>query len=124
MAIEKRCPRCGHKEFNVDTHVVQGWRVNEYGAYTETTCECIEVTHSPADDDIWECAKCGYEAAGSKLNVTEENSNEEQKEVLDTIERQLAMSGYSVESVTESEITIRDKSADRRFRLTLEEEPG
>lgn len=67
----KRCPKCGCKTFYVTAHVVQDWKVNEYGDYLETMEDCIEVVHYPDDDDIWSCANCDYEADGKKFNVEE-----------------------------------------------------
>ena len=68
----KRCPRCGCEEFLVTAHVTQGWLVDKDGMFKEETQSCIEVTHDPDDDDIWDCPNCGYSAEGSKFNVKEE----------------------------------------------------
>ncbi len=65
----KRCPKCGGQEFLVTAHVTQGWKVDEDGAFIECTNECEEVTHTPDDDDVWVCAKCGHDAAGSEFNI-------------------------------------------------------
>lgn len=67
------CPKCGGRNFIVSAHVVQGWRVDAGGDYLETTEECIEVTHSPDDEDIWVCDDCGFDAAGSEFLVNEED---------------------------------------------------
>ena len=68
----KRCPQCGHTEFLVTAHVTQDWRVDENGDYIITEIDCVDVTHWPDDDDIWECTKCGYSDPGDQFNVKED----------------------------------------------------
>lgn len=68
----KRCPHCGGKTFAVDAHIIEGWKVNEYGMYIETYEPCKMVVHHPDDYDIWYCWECGYEAPGSEFNVKED----------------------------------------------------
>lgn len=68
----KRCPRCGSESFYVSAHVVQDWIVDSCGDYLKTVDDCVEVVHFPQDDDLWECAKCGYNNTGSKFNIEEE----------------------------------------------------
>lgn len=68
----KRCPECGNKTFIISPHVVQDWKVDEHGNYIETLCDYVEMVHDPDDDDIWVCAECGYEGAGSEFNIKEE----------------------------------------------------
>lgn len=65
----KQCPSCGGTKFYVTAHIVQGWSVNGFGDYEETTEDCIEVAHYPDDDDLWTCASCGFEDAGKVFNV-------------------------------------------------------
>ena len=60
------CPVCGNDEFYTNAHVVQGWRVDSDGAFIAETENCVEVTHSPDDDDIWTCSRCGWEGAGKE----------------------------------------------------------
>ena len=67
----KRCPRCGSHCFCVTAHVTQDWLVDENGNFLKALHECGEVTHYPDDDDLWQCGKCGYEAAGAEFNVEE-----------------------------------------------------
>ena len=62
-----KCSKCGGKEFYVTAHVTQGWIADENGEWSETTEECVEVTHSPDDDDVWTCTSCGYDAAGGVM---------------------------------------------------------
>ena len=69
----KKCPVCGCKKFYTTAHVTQGWLVDTYGDYLKTTEECIEVTHEPKDEDMWQCIDCGYYADGKKFEVKEEN---------------------------------------------------
>lgn len=65
----KKCPKCGYNEFKVNAHTVETWLVDEDGDYITTTNSCVEVSHYPNDDDLWECAKCGYQDAGKKFEV-------------------------------------------------------
>lgn len=58
------CPVCGNDEFYTNAHVVQGWRVDCDGEFIEETESCVEVTHEPDDDDIWQCTKCGWGGPG------------------------------------------------------------
>lgn len=69
----KRCPQCGHTEFLVTAHVTQDWRVDENGDYIDMALDCVDVTHWPNDEDIWECAKCGYSDSGKMFNVKEDS---------------------------------------------------
>lgn len=64
----KRCPKCGCEKFFVTAHVTQDWEVDEYGNWVSTIQDCVEVTHFPDEDDNWECAECGHNAAGSDFN--------------------------------------------------------
>lgn len=62
MASKHICPKCGGKVFHATAHVTQDWEVDEWGTHSKTLNECVEVTHSPDDDDVWTCAVCGEEA--------------------------------------------------------------
>ena len=68
----KKCPKCGCKEFYVSAHVVQDWLVDTNGDYLSTVEECATVAHFPDDDDIWQCADCGYDAEGKEFEIEEE----------------------------------------------------
>lgn len=68
----KKCPNCGCEEFFVTAHVTQDWLVDKDGEFMQVENECVDVTHSPKDDDIWQCADCGYDAAGYKFEVEED----------------------------------------------------
>ena len=63
----KKCPKCGNKTFVVTAHIVQEWKVDEGGNFEEVTEDCVGVLHSPDNEDVWECEKCGYEAAGKEF---------------------------------------------------------
>lgn len=65
---KKCCPKCGALRFVATAHVTQDWELNANGDFTSTINDCVEITHQPDDDDIWACAECGYEAAGSEFN--------------------------------------------------------
>lgn len=67
----KRCPKCGNTTFAVTAHVTQDWLVDSNGDFLAEIENCTEVTHEPDDDDIWMCAVCGHDAAGSEFNVKE-----------------------------------------------------
>lgn len=66
--IVKRCPKCKATHFLVTAHVTQDWEVDENGNVLNISADCTEVTHEPNDDDVWTCAECGYDAAGSEFN--------------------------------------------------------
>lgn len=78
----KKCPNCGCEEFFVTAHVAQDWLVDKDGDFMEVENECVAVTHQPKDDDIWQCADCGYDAAGEKFEVEEEEVVEIKKYTL------------------------------------------
>lgn len=65
----KRCPKCGGEQFYVSAHVVQDWTVDANGDFIKVNNDCIEVTHFPDDEDVWDCAKCGYSASGQEFNI-------------------------------------------------------
>jgi ribosomal protein S27AE len=65
----KKCPKCGAGVFYVSAHVIQDWEVDEYGNFINTIDDCVEVTHHPDDNDLWECVKCGCNAPGRDFNV-------------------------------------------------------
>ena len=65
----KICPKCKNRKFFVIAHVAQEWEVDEKGNFLECTNECLQVTHSPDDDDLWRCAKCGFEAQGGNMKI-------------------------------------------------------
>lgn len=67
--IIKVCPKCGSIVFSASAHVVQTWQLDEFGNYMDVLEDATDVTHRPADDDIWTCDKCGHEDAGSAFNV-------------------------------------------------------
>lgn len=68
----KRCPKCGNETFGVTWHVTQSVIVDGNGNFIKEVSSCDEVTHGADDDDIWNCAKCGYSDAGSAFNVEEQ----------------------------------------------------
>lgn len=70
MPTRKKCPACGSTRFSVTAHVAQEWEVDETGSFVKTITECSEVTHTPADDDVWTCLQCGYSASGHTFHVT------------------------------------------------------
>lgn len=53
------CRHCGNDTFIVTAHVTQDWIVNNRGEFCECLKDCVEITHAPNDDDVWECQNCG-----------------------------------------------------------------
>ena len=72
----KRCPQCGAESFYVSAHVVQDWKVDSHGTFLEAYNECSEVTHRPDNNDLWECANCGFKAPGSEFEVSTEETSD------------------------------------------------
>lgn len=67
--INYRCPKCGAEAFEVTAHVTQDWKIDSCGNFLECLNDCVEVTHSPDDDDMWTCANCGFSAEGRRFSV-------------------------------------------------------
>lgn len=67
----KICPKCGGRRFVVTAHVTEDWIVDENGEFLEVKEGCVEVTHHPDDDDVWECEKCGYSTSGDGMEMKE-----------------------------------------------------
>lgn len=65
-----RCPKCGGSEFCATAHVTQDWELNGSGAFQKCLNDCVEVTHYPDMNDIWDCKQCGFSAAGSEFITT------------------------------------------------------
>ena len=68
----KKCPKCGCTKFHATAHVTQDWEVDQNGNFVKSLNDCVEVTHFPDDEDVWDCANCGYSAAGSEFEITED----------------------------------------------------
>ena len=56
MNPKYRCPACGAESFEVTAHVTQDWKIDCNGTFLESLNECVEVTHYPDENDIWDCA--------------------------------------------------------------------
>ena len=69
MIKKYQCPKCGEKTFSSTAHVTQDWMLNDHGEFMESISNCIDVTHRPNDDDLWQCLSCEYNATGSKFRV-------------------------------------------------------
>lgn len=65
-----RCPRCGGKTFCATAHVTQDWELDDSGTFVRCLNDCIEVTHEPDREDVWDCKTCGYSDAGEKFVTT------------------------------------------------------
>lgn len=65
----KRCSKCGNETFIITRHVTSSVIVDGYGDFIKEVSSCDEITHAADDNDIWNCAKCGYSDAGSAFNV-------------------------------------------------------
>lgn len=69
-----RCPKCGGRKFNATAHVTQDWEIDEKGDFQKSLNDCIEVTHSPNEDDIIDCVKCGH--SGTAADFITQKSEE------------------------------------------------
>ena len=67
MSKRYQCPKCGGKSFTAIAHVTQEWMIDGNGNFVESISACIDVTHKPDDEDLWECLDCGYATAGSEF---------------------------------------------------------
>lgn len=67
MNSKYRCPACGAESFEVTAHVTQDWKIDCNGTFLESLNECVEVTHYPDENDIWDCADCGFSAVGREF---------------------------------------------------------
>lgn len=45
----------------------QDWKVDCNGTFLESLNECVEVTHYPDENDIWDCANCSFSAEGHRF---------------------------------------------------------
>jgi len=72
MAKKMICPNGCNTGFIATAHVVQEWKVDSVGNFLETTDDCVEVTHKPDPDNIWNCTKCSAE--GRLEDVSDEPS--------------------------------------------------
>lgn len=70
-----RCPKCRGTRFSSTAHVTQNWELDENGNFSKCLTGCIDVTHYPNDEDIWDCSECGYSAEGKKFKIPELNSH-------------------------------------------------
>lgn len=61
------CPKCGAKSFCATAHVTQDWVVDEKGNFIKSHNDCLEVTHFPDENDIFDCNNCGYSAEGREF---------------------------------------------------------
>lgn len=73
----KKCPKCGGIKFRATAHVTQDWEVDRNGNFVKSLNDCVEVTHFPDNDDIWDCANCGYSAAGIEFEVSADDTSNE-----------------------------------------------
>ena len=62
-----RCPKCGGSRFYATAHVTQDWELDAKGFFVDSVNNCVEVTHAPDAEDLWECKKCGYNAEGMEF---------------------------------------------------------
>ena len=51
-----------HDTFITTAHILQDWMVDSSGMHLSTIDECVQITHKPNIENIWECATCGAEA--------------------------------------------------------------
>lgn len=55
------CPNGCDAGFSTTAHVMQLWKVDAQGNFQEVFENCLQVTHIPDYENVWECAKCGAE---------------------------------------------------------------
>ena len=67
MKKQYQCPQCGGTCFSATAHVTQIWMLCGSGKFMESISNCVDVTHQPNDDDLWECLNCEFKAAGVKF---------------------------------------------------------
>lgn len=54
-----RCPNDpNHERFVTTAHVVEEWLVNKNGDWIDTI-QCLEITHGPDKNNVWNCFECG-----------------------------------------------------------------
>lgn len=64
------CPNGCNAGFSTTGHVMQEWKVNEFGGFEEVLDDCLETTHDADFHNIWTCMKCGAEGvvtAGKRI---------------------------------------------------------
>lgn len=62
------CPICGGTVFCATAHVTQDWELDETGTFQKCLNDCVEVTHFPDTEDIWDCKNVGIAAQGKILS--------------------------------------------------------
>lgn len=67
-----RCPKCGCDTFFATAHVAQDWEIDEHGTFVRCKQDCTEVDHYPDEDDVIDCARCGYSSSGSDFITTKQ----------------------------------------------------
>lgn len=58
MASTHICPKCGNRTFSTPVHVMQDWEVDEDGEFISCLNDCLQVSFSADDGNIWSCMKC------------------------------------------------------------------
>ena len=62
-----QCPKCAGTTFSATAHVTQIWMLDGNGEFIESISNCVDITHRPDDEDLWECLSCEYQDAGAKF---------------------------------------------------------
>lgn len=58
--------------FSTTAHVMQLWNVDAQGSFQEVIEDCLQVTHAPDYENVWECTKCGAEGKAFYVRVDHE----------------------------------------------------
>lgn len=58
------------KDLCATAHVTQDWELDDSGTFVRCLNDCVEVTHEPDREDVWDCKTCGYSDAGEKFVTT------------------------------------------------------
>lgn len=64
-----RCPKCGAQKFSATAHVTQEWELDGSGDFAKELKSCVETTHRPDEEDIWDCMCCGFSAPGKEFRT-------------------------------------------------------
>lgn len=55
------CPNGCDAGFSTTAHVMPLWKVDAQGNFQEILEDCLQVTHVPEYENVWECTKCSAE---------------------------------------------------------------
>ena len=59
-----------HNRFLTTAHVMQEWVVDESGYFVDVSVECLEFSHGPDSDNVWQCYDCEHEGEYTESGVS------------------------------------------------------